>query len=89
MKQCKSHLCRKCQKPHHTLLLVDKVEVGNPLNVQNVVPVSTSIASGVSSALLLMTCHICVEAHDGSAVEVRALLDSVLFYHLHRSFQKD
>ena len=76
MKQCKSlHHCHKCQKPHHTLLHVERVETENTSSTQHVVPISSSIASGISSDLLLMTCRVRVEAPNGYTIEARALLD--------------
>ena len=45
--------------------------------MQQVVSISFSIASDVSSDSLLMTCRVCVEASDGSTIEARALLDSM------------
>ena len=76
VKQCRSvHHCRKCQKPHHTLLHIEEERIENPLNTQHV-PVSSSMASGISSGSLLMTCRVCIEAPDESTVGARALLDS-------------
>lgn len=73
VKHCKSvHKCRKCQKPHHTLLHKDK-QIDSSLAE---VKVSTSTAVRLRSNLLLMTCRIMVYSPDGSSIEARALLDS-------------
>ena len=82
VKDCVSaHRCKKCQKPHHTLLHIEAKE-GNaivapspPTNLSTT-PVSTHAAVGIKSNILLMTCRIMVEAPHGSSVEARALLDS-------------
>ena len=77
VKHCKSlHHCRKCQKPHHTLLHVEREKVVSPPDKQHVVSISSSMASGVTSNTLLMTCRVRVEAPDKSTIEARALLDS-------------
>lgn len=78
VKQCKSvHYCRKCQKPHHTLLHVEKTTTTNSSDPQQVVStVSANTAVGLSPDSLLMTCRVQAQAPDGSTVEVRALLDS-------------
>ena len=87
VKQCKSpHRCRKCQKPHHTLLYVE-AEQGS--QGSQAIPVSstpastnpaskpvTSAAGSLTSNALLMTCRVLVDAPVGSAVEARAILDS-------------
>ena len=39
-------------------------------------PISTHAAVGIKSDLLLMTCRVLVESHDGSVMEARAILDS-------------
>ena len=84
VKQCRSlHCCRKCQKPHHTLLHVDaKVEspvtnVSGPPSPPDasVRPIPSHAASGLASNSLLMTCCILVDAPDGSIAEARTLLD--------------
>ena len=84
VKQCRSlHRCRKCQKPHHTLLHVDaKVEspvanVSGPPSPPDasVRPIPSHAASGLASNSLLMTCRILVDVPDGSTAEARALLD--------------
>ena len=88
IRDCKSsHRCRKCQKPHHTLLHTEvredavHTQGGNsanpePSSVVATTPVSAHAAMGIKSNLLLMTCNILVESPDGSSVKVRALLDS-------------
>ena len=85
VKQCKSlHRCRKCQKPHHTLLHIESKEfapstvapVAQPSTQPTVKPVSSNTAMGFASNSLLMTCRMFVDAPDGSSVEARAILDS-------------
>ena len=77
VKHCESlHHYRKCQKPHHTLLHMEQEKVESPPDKQHVVSISSSMASGVTSNTLLMTCRVYVEAPDKSTVEARALLDS-------------
>ena len=85
IKQCKSlHRCRKCQKPHHTLLYVEP-EQGSRATSMPSVPAPTNLATrsvtshaaaGLTSNALLMTCRVLVDAPDGFAVEARAILDS-------------
>ena len=78
VKECTSlHRCRKCQKPHHTLLHLDpkddeSSDTGTTNTTQSVV---SHTAAGLSFKSLLMTCHVLVEAPDGSSVEARAILD--------------
>ena len=84
VKQCKSlHRCRKCQKPHHTLLHVESKEV-TPSNIAPTVqpstqptvnPVSSNTAMGFTLNSPLMTCRVLVDTPDGSSVEARAILD--------------
>ena len=78
IKQCKSlHHCRKCQKPHHTLLHVDTQDTtASLLSDSKAKPITSNTAAGLTSNSLLMTCHVLVDAPDGSSVEVRAILDS-------------
>ena len=40
------------------------------------IPISTHVALGIKSNLLLMTCHVLVEPPNGSSMEARAILDS-------------
>ena len=78
VKECTSlHRCRKCQKPHHTLLHLDpkddeSSDTGTTNTTQSVV---SHTAAGLSFKSLLMTCRVLVEAPDGSSVEARAILD--------------
>ena len=80
VKLCKSlHRCRKCQKPHHTLLHVESEQ--RPLTAPSLPdstsnPVTSNAAAGLTSKSLLMTCRVLVDAPDGSSVEARAILDS-------------
>ncbi len=79
IRQCKSaYRCKKCQKPHHTLLHVDAKEtvpVTPPVD-PTVQKVTFNTSTGLASNLLLMTCRVLVHAPDGSSIESRALLDS-------------
>ena len=79
VKKCTSlHQCRKCQKPHHTLLNLENKGDASP----SIVTTSTSqsvvsnTAAGLSSKSLLMTCLVFVDAPDGSSVVAKAILDS-------------
>ena len=84
-KQCPSlNRCRKCQKPHHTLIHDDSKET-LPSQSDKTLTSSTSsteptvlshTAAGVTSNTLLMTCQVLVKAPDNSSVKARALLDS-------------
>ena len=84
-KQCPSlNRCRKCQKPHHTLIHDDGKET-LPSQSDKTLTSSTSstepmvlshTAAGVTSNTLLMTCQVLVKAPDNSSVKARALLDS-------------
>ena len=91
VKQCKSlHRCRKCQKPHHTLLHIEAEQGSQGSQGSQATPVSSTLvstnsaskpvtshaATGLTSNALLMTCRVLVDAPDGSAVEARAILDS-------------
>ena len=88
IKECTStHRCRKCQRPHHTLLHVevqserrattDTAPVAS-LTSSVVDPVQSHVAqiSSKSRQLLLMTCRVLVMTPDGRTMQVRALLDS-------------
>ena len=74
--QCKSvNKCRKCQKPHHTLIHTDKKESPDQTAPPTSI-VSSNTAAGIASNTLLMTCQVVVKSPDGSSTRVRALLDS-------------
>ena len=84
-KQCPSaNRCRKCQRPHHTLIHDESKErpITRPPNesdrsapvVRTTAPSHT--AYGITSNTLLMTCQVQIKAPDGSLVNARALLDS-------------
>ena len=69
VKQCKSmHRCRKCQKPHHTLLHVEPEQStqvtptsSTPTSTNPAAkPVTSHAATGLASNALLMTCCILV-----------------------------
>ena len=80
VRQCKSlHRCKKCQKPHHTLLHVESQgETPPSLPPTNTTekPVVSNTAVGLKSNSLLMTSHVLVSTPDGSSIEARAILDS-------------
>ena len=85
LKQCKStHRCKRCQRPHHTMLHVEPESGGNPTPPQpshsedtpSPAQVVTNAAVKLKSSSLLMTCRVLVFAADGSSVEARALLDN-------------
>ena len=80
VKQCTSlHHCRKCQKPHHTLLHVEQsgiVPATHPPSGPTSGSVSANAASEMAPGPLLMTCRVVVSNSTGSSVECRALLDS-------------
>ncbi len=75
VRQCKSqHRCRKCQRPHHTLLHVQTE--GDEAAATPADPLLSYAATGLAPSSLLMTCQVMVDAPDGSTVKARALLDS-------------
>ena len=83
VKDCVSvHRCKKCQKPHHTLLHIEAKEENAavapspPATSTTTTPIPSHAAMGIKSNLLLMICRIAIEAPDGSSIEARALLDS-------------
>ena len=78
IRECKSlHRCRKCQKPHHSLL---HVEPRDPPPTQPSSPpvdsVTSNLVTGLASNTLLMTCWVLIHSPSGSVMKVRALLDS-------------
>ena len=83
-KQCRSsHRCKKCQRPHHTLLHIEvqgDASSASPQPLRPSEPSPTQIVSSaavkVSSSSLLMTCCVLIFAPDGSTIETRALLDN-------------
>ena len=80
VKQCSStSRCRTCQKPHHTLMHIDKA-VNTPEDPPPERKPSEDLPacaiSGVIPGSLLMTCRVLVQGSDGSKMEARALLDS-------------
>ena len=73
IKNCKSlHHCKRCQKPHHTLL---HLEENRPPFIDPVTTTSHHVSVGIESNMLLMTCQVLVETPQGT-VKARALLDS-------------
>ena len=74
--------CRKCQRPHHTLLHIEaKPETPALLSTTGrsepvTTPVSNHAATGFASNTLLMTCQVLVHSPDGIALKARALLNS-------------
>ena len=86
-KSCGSNnRCRRCQKPHHTLLHneakntreqvshTEEQRHNSSLAVSSLV--TNSAHSGTSGNALLMTCQLLINAPDGSHVQARGLLDS-------------
>ena len=76
-----SNRCRRCQKPHHTLLqcLFDSMDANSkPARKEPCTAsiVASNTQSSLSSYTLLMTCQVLVHAPDGSQVRARGLLDS-------------
>ena len=89
VKQCRSSSrCRKCHKPHHTLLHKDASnETPSPpaLPPPTALPTTapstpatsfTANASSGPNSSLLMTCRVLSQAPGGTSIESRALLDS-------------
>ena len=81
--QCKSlHRCRKCQKPHHTLLHIESKDETPPSapplesSATPIQPIAAHVATGIKSNFLLMTCNVLVSSPDGTSLQARALLDS-------------
>ena len=80
-KKCGSlNRCRKCQKPHHTLLHSEAKE-STPQSAEQsltsaVRPVISNTQAGSTPNTLLMTCQILINAPDGTCVRARGLLDS-------------
>ncbi len=86
VRQCQSNYhCKKCQKPHHTLLHIEsKSEVPSPSSTPppgpisssaSTTPISSHAAMGIKSDLLLMTCNVLVVSPDGTSIPACALLD--------------
>ena len=70
VRYCKSlYKCKKCQRPHHTLLHIENQQEPEP-------QISSNAAVKLKSSSLLMTCRVIVTAPNGSAIEARALLDN-------------
>ena len=85
VKHCKSiHKCRKCQRPHHTLLHVEAQDNSSvrpststeSSNSNDPTRITSHTAVRLKSSSLLMTCRVLVTAPDGSTIEARALLDN-------------
>ena len=85
VKNCRSiHKCKKCQRPHHTLLHVETPsDTPTPSNAPTRHPnssdptkITSCTAVRLKSSSLLMTCRVLVDVPDGSTVEARALLDN-------------
>ena len=77
--QCKSlQRCRKCQKPHHTLLHDETPSAAPPpgSSTVSINPITSHVAMGIKSNFLLMTCNVMVSSPDGTSLKARALLDS-------------
>ena len=81
VRECKSnHKCKRCKRPHHTLLHED-----SPKNTPSALPDDspsnpvtshTAVNAGLKLSSLLRTCRILVVSPNGSSSEARALLDS-------------
>ncbi len=74
------HRCKRCQKPHHTLLHIEtkqgeQTPIENPENEQSNTA-STNAQTGSSSNTIMMTCQVLIHAPDGSQLRARGLLDS-------------
>ena len=91
VKQCAStQRCRRCQKPHHTLLHLEVKPSGrepnpplqlSPLAADGAHSLSTVVShvaqtGSKSRQVLLMTCRVSVRSPDGHTTQARALLDS-------------
>ena len=75
-KQCQSiNRCRRCHKPHHTILHVETPTDKRSTPLEHTVS-SSHTATGVTSNTLLMTFQAMVKNPDGSSVKACALLDS-------------
>ena len=75
--KCNSlHRCRKCSRPHHTLLHLDNGD--NQLDTpKSEVSANTAMpTSNFKHLQLLMTCQFLIIGPDGSSLKARALLDS-------------
>ena len=80
-KNCKSNYrCKRCQKPHHTLLHNEVAEnqPSSATSTSDMEPnsVTSNAATGLNVDTLMMTCQVVVSNQDGASVEARALLDS-------------
>ena len=85
VRNCKSiHKCRKCQRPHHTLLHMESqrdsptrpsTSTESPES-NDTTRIASHTAVRLKSSSLLMTCRVLVSAPDGSTIEARALLDN-------------
>ncbi len=79
-RQCSSfNRCRRCQRPHHTLIHTEVKESVPPeqqSHVSTIGPViATNAQAGCTSSTLLMTCQVVINGPDGSCMRARALLD--------------
>ena len=79
VRRCKSlNHCKRCQRPHHTLLHQVKEDVTPKAEVPavtNTTSESTTMHVSVSSNILLMMCQVIVQTPQG-VVKARALLDT-------------
>ena len=91
-KNCVSNnRCRRCQRPHHTLLHSEAktsnvtkeldTQVTSPVEQQHsstVAPVmiTSNTQAGAVGKPLMMTCQVLIHAPDGSSIRARGLLDS-------------
>ena len=79
-KQCTSlGKCRRCQRPHHTLIHNEAVAGQSDASPQAstiITTAYTNAATGFTSNTLLMMCQLLVHSPDGATLKARALLDS-------------
>ena len=77
-KDCKSsHRCKRCQRPHHTILHIESNQSNFTPTASITSPqVSSNAAVKLRSSSLLMTCRVRIKARDGSFVEAKALIDN-------------
>ena len=80
-KQCpSSQRCKRCQKPHHSLLHIEPPPENQEKQQPNEQPKAhmshVTRTTTVQHHVLLMTCRVLASGLDGSTTQARALLDS-------------
>ena len=79
-RECRSsNRCKKCQRPHHTVLHIENPSgqgPSHPATNGDVNSVISNAATGLKTDALMMTCRVLVNSPDGRTMEARALLDS-------------